>query len=142
MNTESDVATIQAIFKEYDDAIMAGDLEGYLSLFVDDCVVLPPNAKVLLGKDSYRSYARPIIEQFDMEEAITVEETQVAGDWAFARGSFKWLLTPKAGGEAIEEIGKAITILKRQPDGVWKISRNIWNSDHPPAGEDRRTRAP
>ena len=131
-STEADVAAIKSIFKQFDEALIAGDLEAYLALYMEDCVVLPPNAEIITGKDGYRSYAQPIIDQFDIEETISVKETEVAGDWAFSRTSFVWRLTPKAGGETIEEVGKMISILRRQSDGSWKISRNMWNTDHAP----------
>ena len=97
---------------------------------MDDCVVLPPNTEVIMSKEGYRSYAQPIIDQFDIEETVNVEETEVVGDSAFARTSYVLRLTPKAGGVTIEEIGKMITILKRQSDGLWKISHIMWNSDN------------
>ena len=40
-------------------------------------------------------------------------------------------LTPKAGGEPTEDSGKWLGILKRQPNGSWKVHRDIWNSDKP-----------
>jgi hypothetical protein len=33
---EADVAAIKALAKQYDEAIIAGDLEGYLALFVEE----------------------------------------------------------------------------------------------------------
>lgn len=134
--TEADVTAIKAVFKQYDDAVTAGDLEGFAALFVEDCIVLPPNAAILVGKDRWHSWTKSsLFDQFDMEETITVEETEIAGDWAFARGAYTWRATPKAGGETVEEVGKGIMIFERQSDGSWKISHNIWNSDNPPSAE-------
>jgi hypothetical protein len=44
------------------------------------------------------------------------EEIQVAGDWAYAWGSEKFVLAPKAGGPAIQAEGKGMSLLRRQPD--------------------------
>ena len=60
---------------------------------------------------------------------INNEEVQVAGDWAFSRGTYTLSITPKAGGEEIFIDGKYMTILKRQTDGSWKIHRDIFNSN-------------
>ena len=70
---------------------------------------------------------------FDM--AITNEEVQVSGDLAVARGTYAATVTPKDGGEAISIDGKYMTLLKRQPDGSWKIYRDIYNSNVPPSQE-------
>ncbi|MEE8586821.1 MAG: hypothetical protein V3T83_18425 [Acidobacteriota bacterium] len=62
-------------------------------------------------------------------------EVEVAGDWAFDRGTYTITLTPKAGGEPVfEDEAKYLTITKRQPDGSWKIYRTISNSDRPLPG--------
>ncbi|MDA2927836.1 hypothetical protein MYX78_11520 [Acidobacteria bacterium AH-259-G07] len=37
-------------------------------------------------------------------------------------------------GEPIEDNGKYIVILQKQPDNAWKIARDIWNSDNPVSG--------
>jgi ketosteroid isomerase-like protein len=57
----------------------------------------------------------------------------VAGDWAIQRYAYQLTLTPKAGGQSMEERGKGIHIFRRQPDGSWLIVQDIWNSDAPPA---------
>ena len=59
------------------------------------------------------------------------EEIEVAGDWAFSRGTYTFTGTKKAGGKPIQIIGKFIHILKRQPDGSWKLTRDCWNHDKP-----------
>ena len=57
----------------------------------------------------------------------------MVGDWAFERANYTFRLTPVAGGAAMQENTKNLRILQRQPDGSWKIAREIWNSDNPPA---------
>lgn len=32
----------------------------------------------------------------------------------------------------MQDIDKFITICKRQPNGVWGMARDIWNSNNPP----------
>ncbi len=58
----------------------------------------------------------------------------MADGWAFHRGTYTIRLTPVAGGEVIGENGKVIVIFQKQPDGSWKIAREIWNRDNPPQG--------
>ena len=41
---------------------------------------------------------------------MVVGKTKIAGDWAVARISYWYRVTPKAGGAAMEDIGKAITV--------------------------------
>ncbi len=85
-----------------------------------------------MGKDKWRSHVKSgYFDQFDMEETVTLQETEMAGDWGFARGTFIFRGTPKGGGETVELLDKYIAILMRQTHGDWKISRLIWNTENP-----------
>ena len=74
---------------------------------------------------------RAVLDRFKFEIGITNEEVHTAGDLAFARGTYKATLTPKQGSGRIPIDGKYMTILVRQPDGSWKIHRDIFNSNVP-----------
>ena len=128
---ESDVKAIldfeQAVF----DAQIAGDFEAWLSSFTDDAIVMAPNLPALNGKQAIRQWNAPIFEQFHLHEESDEREVEVAGDWAYIRAHWIWTLTPKSGGEVVRDTGNSIWILHRQPDGSWKISRGIFNSDIP-----------
>jgi ketosteroid isomerase-like protein len=41
-------------------------------------------------------------------------------------------MQPKAG-KPVQDVGKSITVFKKQPDGSYKSVRDIFNSDLPPA---------
>jgi ketosteroid isomerase-like protein len=40
-------------------------------------------------------------------------------------------MLPK-GGKAMNDVGKYVAVWKKQPDGSWKMIRDIYNSDLPP----------
>ena len=66
--------------------------------------------------------------------SLDVDEVQIAGNWAFERGRYRIALHPRAGGGAIEDIGKYITVYQRKPGDSWRMARDIWNSSNPPPG--------
>jgi len=129
--SEEDVAAIQDLFQRYDDAINAGDAENWMTLLADDVLWMAPNQAMLVSKEAVRTRVQPFFDQLDMEHTTTLEEIEGAGEWAFVRGTYTFRVTPKAGGETSEEIGKIICILGRQSDGSWKVARAIWNLDLP-----------
>ena len=133
VTTEADVEAINAVREQEIAAFTAGDIDGLLALFTDDGVVMPPNAPVAVGKEAVRSWLQDLYEQNSVQGTYTSSEVAVVGDWAFERLAFTLTLTPVAGGEPIQDVGKAVHIYQRQPDGSWKIAWDIWNSDNPPA---------
>lgn len=92
---------------------------------------MPPNSPPVVGKEQIRARNKAVLDQFSFDMGITNEEVRVAGDWAYARGTYTATLTPKQGGEAVFIDGKYMTILERQADGSWKIHRDIFNSNVP-----------
>ena len=131
VDVEADKAAIRTLHDQTAAASNAGDLA---ALFTDDAVFMPPNEPAVIGKEAIRTWAQGLFDQFTFEETVTTEEVQVAGDWGFTRVTYTAKVTPKAGGEPQEETGKCIYIVHRQPDGSWKYTRCIWNSDQPAPG--------
>jgi hypothetical protein len=56
--------------------------------------------------------------------------------WGHFWSTYKLTATPKAGDGAIEDEGKAASILTRQPEGRWRVARLIANSDRAPPAAD------
>lgn len=134
-STEADVAAIQNVMKQWQDALNAEDLDTGLMLFADGVIWMPPNAPTVVGIDALRKFGEAQFEQFDANHQFFSEEIVVLGDWTFNRGGYTAKISPKAGSEVFEDKGKCIWILERQSDGSWRFSKVIWNSDNPPPGE-------
>lgn len=128
---EAVTVAAQKIWNRYSATLEAGDLEGWLSLWTDDGIQMPPGEPAVVGKDRIRVRNKAVLDQFTFHIGITNEEVAATGDWAFARGTYTATLTPKAGGKVLAVDGKYLTILQRQPDGSWKIHRDIFNSNAP-----------
>ena len=122
---------IKDLRSQYMAAQDAVDVEGCLSFWTDDGVLMPPNAPVVAGKDALRSWYGKSFDQFKHDFKVTFEEIEVSGDWSFARGTWSGSLVPIVGGELIQDSGKYLEIHRRQPDGSWKFARHMWSSDNP-----------
>jgi ketosteroid isomerase-like protein len=84
------------------------------------------------GKQAILQNLQAMFEQSSATIQITAAETQVIGDWAYDRGSFTVSITPKAaGGNAMQESGNYLVILRKGADGAWKLHRVMSNSDQP-----------
>ena len=109
-------------------AMSAGDINQFLAILADDAVLMPPNLPAKSGNE-LRNWMRDFLERFTIEWLGFVHgETEVAGDLAYHAYAYSWRLTPRAGGEPIVAHGKGVHILRRDPDGRWKLTREIWNA--------------
>ena len=128
---EADLEAINQLRDDYSAANNAGDAVATAGLFTDDAILMPPNEAAVVGKEAIQSNSQARFDEFKSEHGATSEEIELADQWAYGRGSYTLKLTPKAEGEALEDSGKYLVIVERQPDGSWRIARLIWNSNKP-----------
>ncbi len=136
--TEADVAAIQALVQAWNAAAEAGDVAQVVALYTDNIVQMPPDAPANRGKQAVEEYYGGAFELFSVGVTWPVEGTEeivVADGWAFHLSEYILRITPKAGGEAMEELGKVVVIFQQQPDGSWKLAREIWNRNSPSGKE-------
>ena len=134
--TQAEEAAIQVLSEEWAAAFNAGDVAGLVELYTEDVVRMPPGAPASTGREAVEETFRGLFEQFSGELTWPTEEIVVTDGWAFHRGTYTARLTPVAGGEVMEQGGKVLVICQRQPDGSWKIAREIWNHDNPPPSKE------
>jgi ketosteroid isomerase-like protein len=108
-----------------------GDLDSLVSVYAEDVISLPPNQPARVGKAAVQAMWEETLSDFAVEVSVSVEEVEVAGGWAFERGTFNMRLSPRAGDAPIEVTGKYLDVLRQQADGSWKYSRVSWNSSEP-----------
>ena len=118
--------------REVLQAPLSGDLNGLISLFADDAVVMPPNDSPLFGKDEIRSWWEEYFQFFKIESSVETDgELTVAGNQAFDRASFTVTIVSRISGTRIRDDVRSLIVWKHEPDGAWKISHQIWNSTKP-----------
>lgn len=108
------------------------DAAGLAQLYAADAVLLYPDQPALHGQPAIQTYFEGFFGAFRQEEfVLTSEELQITDQWAFDRGTVRWRGVPSAGGPAVTDQGKYLVILERQPDGSWRVARDMDNSDRP-----------
>lgn len=124
---------VKAIWDRYSATLLAGDVDGWITLWDEGGVQLPPNVPMNVGIPAIKqgmmaTFATVAFEKF----AIDISGTFVDHEYGFVYGNYTYTLAPKAGGAKILGDGKYETILRRQPDGSWKIFRDCFNSNTAP----------
>lgn len=122
------LAAMDATVAEWDRALNAGDVDAALALYVaDNPVALPPDQPAAEGQEAVRALLQQIVDG-GMEVHNEKVDSWVDGEVGVSRGTYS--LTPE-GPDATPLAGKWVAISRRQPDGTWKVTANIWNLDAP-----------
>jgi ketosteroid isomerase-like protein len=128
---EDDLAQITAFNARYLQSINDEDIATLSSLTTDGHVMLPPNSEPVVGKSANDAMNAGAFQRYEFHETWTPVETVVDGDLAFQRGTFTTIATPKGEGERLEVSGSFMRIYQRQPDGEWRMTRDMFNSSTP-----------
>jgi uncharacterized protein (TIGR02246 family) len=114
------------------EASRSGDLDGFMTLFADDAVVMPPNDTTLFGKEEIRAWWQEYFQFFQITSSIeTDQDLTVVDDQAFHRASISVVIVPKRGGSRIRDEARTLTVWRQVGGGAWKITHQMWNSTKP-----------
>jgi uncharacterized protein (TIGR02246 family) len=107
-------------------------------MYVDDAVMVGTGAPAARGRQAIQE---ALTQDFPTSRNLRVEsrDLTVSGDLAYDYGEFSVQVTPPGQAERTES-GHYLVVLKRQPDGNWKIVRHVSTMPSIPAATG--TRAP
>jgi len=131
-NRAADESTIRNLDAQWSKAAATHDLDGVLSFYSDDAIVLPQNAPAVTGKQAIRAlWADLAGPDVSLSWQATKVEVAKSGDLAYSIDTYAdtWK-DPQ--GKLISDKGKIMEIWKKQPDGRWKVAADMYNSDLPP----------
>ena len=127
-----ELARLRAVNDAYRTAWLAGDSAGVLRLFTPEAVLLPHHGDPpVVGIDAVREFwwppgaPRTTITTLD----ITSEGAEVHGDVGTLWGRFALAFTFESEGtpRSLRNVGTYLMVLRRQPDGEWRISHRMWD---------------
>ncbi len=126
---------IEAAVQRYVDATNQGDADALASLYADDAVLLPPDHEPVRGRAAIGDFWRQGTDEGLEVTTLTVE---VQGDLGYLVGRYHLPATD----EEPADSGKYVMCLKRQRDGAWKLTADIWNRSGEAEDEGDSRRAP
>lgn len=133
-----DIEAIKQLAAAWRAAWLAGDAASLLALYGDQPVLMPQDQPVVIGKEAIRLLYQSALKDYSFTSQSRLMEVEASGDWGFFWSTYTLTATPKAGGTPVKGSGKSVFIVKRGPDGAWKIVRLIDNSDGLPAEQRGR----
>ncbi len=110
-------------------AIVARDLDRFVSYFTDDIVAMPSGMPPVVGIEAWRELLAEFFAGSDVSNFVSKsEDITVVGDWAIEWHNEAATYTNKDSGESNREYFKGMFIFHKV-DGRWKIARYISNGN-------------
>jgi uncharacterized protein (TIGR02246 family) len=131
-DTAADETALKAVPGAWMEAYNAGDADSVANLYAEGAVLMPPGVPAIIGRAAIKEFIAADIRQskaaglaFKVDEPTGVG---ISGDLGWASGTDS---VKNASGETVDS-GKYLAVYRRI-DGKWKLIRDTWNSDAPPA---------
>ena len=112
---------IEAAVDRYVAASNEGNADALTELYTEDAVLLPPDHAPIHGRDAIGEFWR---QGTDSGLAVRTLRVEVEGSLGYLVGQYN---LPSTDDEPADS-GKYVMCLRRQRDGSWKLSADIWNS--------------
>jgi uncharacterized protein (TIGR02246 family) len=118
-------AELKAVDDRFIDAFQKKDIEGLLSCYSDDAVLMDPGTMVARGKDEIRSCMTTTLSQFDdIRLELKDRVYEQAGDVGYSYSLFTFKARDKATGQPVEMQGRASAVMVKR-GGKW-----VYRVDH------------
>jgi len=129
--TDEDIAALNAMRTAHVEAVLARDVDAAVDVYAEDALWWGADAPAVEGRAAIQAAIEPqpgmTVQDFD----ITSIEIDGYGDVAFDRGTFRQTIVIEGAEEPITVVGKYVLIARKQADGTWLWTLDIWNADAP-----------
>jgi uncharacterized protein (TIGR02246 family) len=143
-NTQAaDQNAIKDLETRWSKAAGAKNVDDTVSFYADDASLLPPNTPIATGKQAIRSVWTEMLGNpgFSASWESTKAEAASSGDFAYDIGTYQLTLNDPQG-KPTSDRGKYVVVWKKQADGKWKATADMFSSDlplpTPPAAEKKK----
>src|SRR5688572_28020012 len=119
---------IEATVDRYVAASNEGDAEALTELYAEDAVLLPPDHEPIHGREAIGEFWQ---QGTDTGLEVSTLRLEVDGNVAYLVGRYHLPPTDQEDADS----GQYVLCLKRQRDGAWKLTADIWNGS---GGSDER----
>jgi len=99
----------------------AGDLNHLVMLFEDSCSLVRSDGGVGTGHAAVRAVFEPMLATRPRIKLEVVKVVRTGADLALVYNDWTFTATG-ADGSPVQRFGKAIEVVRRQPDGSWRVA--------------------
>lgn len=133
----ADEKAVRDADEQWSKVAAAKDLDKTVSFYADDAVVLPPNQAAVTTKDGIRDLWKGFLESLmEISWKTTRVEMAKSGDMGYLIGTYEMTLK-----DGTKDKGKYCEVWKKQADGKWKVSTDMFSSNLPSPGAPQTSTA-
>ena len=123
---------ISNVLMAYKEALNDSDVSGVMRLYAEDGVFMPQHSPSQVGADAVKAAYEQVFAAIKLSVKFDIVEiVLVAPDWAFARTNSAGTVVVRANGVKLPEANQELFVLRKQPDGAWKIARYAFSTTNP-----------
>ena len=123
-------ARVEKLGKSFTDAFNRGDAAAVAGMYAEDATAFPPDSDLVKGRAAIQAVWQGFLDMGGKSMKFTVLDVQSSGNVIVETGRADLQVQPP-GASAVDVPVKYVVVWKRQKDGSWKISHDIWNSMAP-----------
>jgi uncharacterized protein (TIGR02246 family) len=121
MTLTADDHAIRTVIATWLAATRTHDLATIASLMTDDVQFLTPG-RAPFGKTEFLAQSEAMAD-VRIDATSTIEELHITGETAYLRARLMLTIAPP-GGIPLQKSGYALTILRKEGDGRWRLARD------------------
>ena len=134
LDLEAEKTALMQVSRDWAATVSSGNVDSMVSYWADDAVVMPPGEAALVGKEAIRGYVTGMLAMPGFAIAWEPEQAEIStsGDMGYLIERNSASFTDSTGTRQTQ-LGKAITIWRKNAQGQWKCVVDGWSNvpSHP-----------
>lgn len=128
-NSAAGEAAIRAADSSWATVANPKTVETFAGYFLDDAVLMPPNQPTASGKEAIHKVMNGLFGMpgFSVKWQLSKVEAAKSGDIGYTYGTFEMTMNDTSG-TSMTNNGRFMDVWKKQADGSWKVSYEMFNN--------------
>ena len=122
-----DLELLRRVHDAWIAAYTAGNVDALQRFYSEQTILMPDGRPTFRGWEQIRAFFAPGFERFAYQATADLQQLDVSGDLASAKGIVTVTLKPKAGGESVSRALRYLIVFRRVGPDDWRIQMDMDN---------------